>query len=374
MPLSWLSCPPFILSLFLPLLVCLIFALDVLTPRGYVIAIAYVVPLCLTFWLLGTALTVTTAVITVLLTVVAEVYAPADLSLRMVLLNRALVVLTIVLCSLLLLGIKTLITNLEQRVAERTSELERLNTQLQHLSNTKTLFVSLVAHDLRTPLTAMKGYLENMLIGVFGPLNADYTNYVRRMLENIDRLTRLIRDILDLTAVESGRVQLTIAPLPIGRVLEEVIETMRPVAQRRNVRLVLHCEPNLPALHADRDKVEQVLTNLLDNAIKFTEAGTEVSLSCSRHEAEAIRVAVQDAGPGIAAEDLPHLFEPFFRGQVSGEQQGWGLGLAIVKHLVELQGGRLWAEAAAGGGAVFAMVFPIGSKAAQGKPQLATAG
>ena len=342
MPRSWLPCPPFILSLFLPLLLCLIFTVDVLTPRGYVLAIAYVVPLCLTFWLPGTALTMTTALAAVFLTVIAAISAPAGIPLRMVFLNRTLVVLTIALCSLLVVRIKTLTTTLEHRVADWTSELKRLNTQLQHLntqlqhlSNTKTFFASMVAHDLRAPMTAMKGYLENMLAGIFGPLNKDYTRYVRRVLENIDRLTRLIRDILDLTTVERGRVQLTIAPMPIGRVLEEVIETMRPVAERRNVRLVLHCEPNLPALHADRDKVEQVLTNLLDNAIKFTEAGTEVSLSCSRHEAEAIRVAVQDAGPGTAAEDLPHLFEPFFRGQVSGAQPGWGLGLAIVKHRVE---------------------------------------
>ena len=117
MPRRRLSCPPFVLSLLLPLLVCLIFALDVLTPRGYVIAIAYVVPLCLTFWLPGTALTVTTTVVAACLTVIAGWYAPAGVPLRVVLLNRVLVVLTLVLCSLLLLRIKMLTATLEHRVA-----------------------------------------------------------------------------------------------------------------------------------------------------------------------------------------------------------------------------------------------------------------
>jgi len=260
--------------------------------------------------------------------------------------------------------IEELNTGLEQKVRERTVQLEAANEQLQELNQLKSSFVSMVSHELRTPMTSIRTYVENMLDGVTGAVNEKQSQYLRRIQFNIDRLTRMIVDLLDLSRIEAGRVELIPEPIPIVEWMNELIEGLQSLATSRSVRIESHLLGTLPTVDADRDKLTQILTNLIGNAIKFTPAGGRVAVQAqvNAHN-DFLRICVSDTGCGIPPEELPKVFEKFFRGTTTpAEGRGAGLGLAIVKSLVELHGGRIWVESAAGQGSSFFFTLPLTPK------------
>jgi PAS domain S-box-containing protein len=233
-------------------------------------------------------------------------------------------------------------------------------TQERELDRMKTEFVSQVSHELRTPLTAIKGFTEMLLDGDAGEVNEEQQEYLDIVKSNVDRLVALINDLLDISRIESGRIKLDLAPIELPAIINSVVATMRPLLEGKHQTLTSQLEPDLPLGMGDRDRVVQVVTNLVSNAHKYTQAGGSIVVSTER-SGDLLRVAVKDNGMGIPAEDIPKLFTRFFRvdSSLTREIGGTGLGLSIVKSIVELQGGTVSVESEVGQGSTFAFTLPV---------------
>jgi two-component system phosphate regulon sensor histidine kinase PhoR len=225
-------------------------------------------------------------------------------------------------------------------------------TRLKKLERTRQEFVANVSHELRTPLSMIKGYVESLLDGAKDdPALND--KFLRTIERHSDRLTRLIEDLLTLSEVESGRVRLNLAPVDLNALASTVIDEFTTRAAARRVTLV-NAVPALTA-SADRDRIHQVLSNLVDNAIKYGREAGGVTLGGRTREDARIEVSVCDDGPGLAPAAAARVFERFYRVDKarSREQGGTGLGLAIVKHIVQSHGGQAWVDTQPGQGATF---------------------
>lgn len=234
-------------------------------------------------------------------------------------------------------------------------------TQERELDRMKTEFVSQVSHELRTPLTAIKGFTDLLLDGDAGDVNEEQQEYLDIVKSNVDRLVALINDLLDISRIESGRIKLQLAPIDLADIIRSVAATMRPLLEGKQQTLTTVCvAPDLPPAMGDHDRVVQVVTNLLSNAHKYTQAGGSISVSAER-AGDMLRVAVQDNGMGIPADDIPKLFTRFFRvdSSLTREIGGTGLGLSIVKSIVELQGGAVSVDSEPGQGSTFAFTLPL---------------
>ncbi|MCU0782962.1 MAG: ATP-binding protein [Verrucomicrobia bacterium] len=230
-------------------------------------------------------------------------------------------------------------------------------TRIKKLERTRQEFVANVSHELRTPLSLIKGYAETLLAGAKD--NPEVAERFLRVIErNAQRLDLLIQDLLTISALESGRVQLDLQPVSLPPVAEEVLASFKERATARGVKLV-NTLPDLTA-NADAGRVQQVLANLVDNAVKYGRDGGTVSIGGRAAENGLIEVFVQDDGPGIPAEALERVFERFYRVDKarSREQGGTGLGLAIVKHIVQSHGGAVWVTNEPGKGATFFFTLP----------------
>ncbi|HXN07667.1 MAG TPA: ATP-binding protein, partial [Nitrospiria bacterium] len=232
-------------------------------------------------------------------------------------------------------------------------------TRYKEVDRLKSEFVSLVSHELRTPLTSIKGYLDNMRDGIAGVLNDKQAEYLGRMSKNTERLVRLINDLLDISKIESGGMRLYPENISLRKLAEEVVKELRPMADEKGEELILSPADTEGNCIADRDKVEQVLINLLDNAIKFTPAGGKILVSVRNGE-NGYLVSVRDSGPGISPGERERIFERFYRAREGGDSpaKGSGLGLFIARSLVELHGGRLWMNSAGATGSEFSFFLP----------------
>ncbi|HJT21898.1 MAG TPA: GAF domain-containing sensor histidine kinase [Nitrospira sp.] len=257
--------------------------------------------------------------------------------------------------------IEELNVGLEEKVRERTAQLEAANEQLKELNQLKSTFVSVVSHELRTPMTSIRVYVENMLDGLTGTLTEKQKQYLGRIQFNIDRLTRMIIDLLDLSRMEAGWVELRQESVAIHELMHEVVDNMRSIAGGKSVTLEARSVSSVDAIQADRDKVTQILTNLIGNAIKFTPSGGRVRVTAEFLEDDGmLRFCVSDNGCGIPPDEVPRVFEKFFRGlTTTSETRGAGLGLAIVKSLVELHGGQIWVDSILGSGSSFFFTLPL---------------
>lgn len=230
-------------------------------------------------------------------------------------------------------------------------------TRLKQLERTREEFVANVSHELRTPLSLIKGYTETLLDGA-----KDDPEVATKFLQTIDRNTRrldlLIQDLLTISALESGRIAMNLQPVMLRTSVERCLTDLRTLAGTRKVSLVTEM-PDLFAL-ADETRTEQVLANLLENAVKYGREGGTVTVGAREDNDGKIEVFVQDDGPGIPADSLERVFERFYRVDKarSREQGGTGLGLSIVKHIVQAHGGRVWVESAPGQGAKFCFTLP----------------
>lgn len=247
---------------------------------------------------------------------------------------------------------------LERLVEERTRELQQALDELRRLDQLKANFLNSVSHELRTPLTAIMGFAEFLEEGIAGDLNADQAQYVRQILFGTERLLSLINDLLDYARIEAGRFSLALAPVELGNLAEKVVTSMMPLAQQGGLTIQTQIPPDLPELHADPDRVSQILTNLLSNALKFTPAGGQVCLR-ARQAGEKVNIAVADTGIGIPREAIPHLFQRFYRVDLDPSIRGTGLGLPITKALIEAHGGRISVRSRIGKGSVFRFTLPI---------------
>ncbi len=231
-------------------------------------------------------------------------------------------------------------------------------TQERELAALKSDFLSTVTHELRTPLTSVKGSLQ-LVLGKTSGLGAVDRELLDISLKNTDRLIRLINDILDISQLELGNIDFTCATVAAAPLIEEAVAGLRAYAAGRDIALACDLEPELPAVEGDRDRLIQVLTNLISNAVKFSAPGGRVVVRASRH-AEGLAIAVRDWGIGIGAHDQPRLFQRFQRLNPRGsDEPGTGLGLAISKAIVERHGGRIAVESAEAAGSTFTVLIPL---------------
>ena len=214
-------------------------------------------------------------------------------------------------------------------------------TDLRRLEEVRQLFLSSISHELRTPLTIIKGFAVTLLD--HPDLPKDFEKPLKRMDGEADRLTRLVNDLLDLSQIQSRRISLELAPFDARELLEETVSMLKPLADRRDIAMLWAPGPEPQVLYADRDRVKQILINLIDNAIKFTPNGGQVFLE-SHVRDQWWQFRVQDTGPGVARSELGSLFDHFFRGKHSRKVVGSGLGLAIVKEIVSLHQGHVEAS------------------------------
>jgi signal transduction histidine kinase len=256
---------------------------------------------------------------------------------------------------------------LEQRVEERTRELAEATRQLEAADRHKSEFLANMSHELRTPLNAIIGFSEVLLERMFGELNEKQEEYLQDILSSGQHLLALINDILDLSKVEAGQMELEPSEFSLRDVLESGLTMVRERASRHGISLSLEIQPGLDSIEADERKVKQVVFNLLSNAVKFTPDGGQVRLMARPlGDGDWAEVSVQDTGIGIAPEDQERIFEEFRQvGQSAVRtQEGTGLGLALARRFVELHGGRMWVESTVGAGSTFAFSLPVRAGAA----------
>ncbi|MCW5797869.1 MAG: GAF domain-containing protein [Nitrospira sp.] len=261
----------------------------------------------------------------------------------------------------------TLTEHLERRVQERTHELQTVNERLQDHDRRRSKFVSVASHELRTPMTSIKGFVENMLDGLTGQLSERQEHYLQRVKHNVDRLTRIINQLLDWSRLDVGRIDIKPESLSIDAFVRDVVESCQTLAAEKSITLdVLPCEQFL-TVYADRDKLEQILWNLIGNAIKFTPHSGHVSVRCSAHDPGFAQIIVSDTGCGIAPDELPLVFNEFSKVESAmPASQGAQLGLFITKSLVTLHGGQMRVESRLGSGTQFSFTLPLaGTPSAQ---------
>jgi signal transduction histidine kinase/HAMP domain-containing protein len=245
-------------------------------------------------------------------------------------------------------------------IEKQRQELEIANIKLQELGKLKSEFVSNVSHELRTPLTAIEGLADNMLDGITGRMTEQQVGYIAGIKSSADRLARLIDDVLDLSVIETGRMELKPANFSLRGLIQSVAESLKPVAAEKFINIDVDAVDENLTVWADRDKVTQVVTNLISNAVKFTPARGGIQVSVQTNGAEWAEVTVSDTGPGIAPEEVNNVFQEFYQVRQPDERKfkGVGLGLAISKKLVEMHGGRIWVESEPGKGCTFLFTMP----------------
>jgi signal transduction histidine kinase len=217
-----------------------------------------------------------------------------------------------------------------------------------------------MSHELRTPLNAIIGFSDVLLTEMFGELNAKQSDYLADILSSGQHLLSLINDILDLSKVEAGRMELECYPFLLANEIEGSVRMVRERATIHNIRIDVELLADIGIIHADQRKVKQILFNLLSNAVKFTPDGGRIAVTARRSE-DAVEVAVADTGVGIAPENFALIFDEFrqVRPSMTRAHEGTGLGLALTKRLVELHGGCITLESTLGVGSTFRFTLPI---------------
>ncbi len=243
-------------------------------------------------------------------------------------------------------------------VNRMNDELNRLYRELESTSRHKSEFLANMSHELRTPLNAIIGFSQVLREKLFGEVNEKQEEYLDDILSSGNHLLSLINDVLDLSKVEAGQVELEIAPFSLRDALERGVVMVRERATKDGVRIGLAADSEVDVVEGDERRIRQVIFNLLSNAVKFTPAGGTVDVGATQVDGE-VRVSVADAGPGIAPEDHERIFEEFQQTDAGVEQrEGTGLGLALSKRLVELHGGRIWVDSELGTGSTFVFTLP----------------
>jgi signal transduction histidine kinase len=249
--------------------------------------------------------------------------------------------------------------SLGANVNRMNDELSRLYGELETASRHKSEFLANMSHELRTPLNAIIGFSQVLRQQLFGEVNPKQEEYLDDILSSGNHLLSLINDVLDLSKVEAGQIELEVNPFSLREALERGAVMLRERASKEGVRLSLELAPDVDVVDGDERRVRQIVFNLLSNAVKFTPAGGSVVVATARAGGEA-QVSVTDTGPGIAPEDQERIFDEFQQTEVGVEQhEGTGLGLALSKRLVELHGGRIWVESELGRGSRFVFTLPL---------------
>ncbi len=251
---------------------------------------------------------------------------------------------------------------LQKQLVEQNINLVSANRELQRLSDMKSTFVSIAAHELKSPLTAIVGYSELLLDGTYGELNAEQVEVLQIMLQSAGRLQDIAETLLLTAKIDTGRIELTLQPMDMAALINDLIKEFAPQVNAQSHNLTFNAEPNLPYALCDKDQAQLIISNLLGNATKYTAPEGQIDINLSSANGSGfLQVSVADTGMGIPRKDQDKLFERFFRAanaSMTGAS-GTGLGLYIVKSLVELHGGQIWFESEENKGTTFYVTFPI---------------
>jgi len=251
------------------------------------------------------------------------------------------------------------VASLRDRCLIDFTALEEVNKKLTELDRLRTYFLGMVSHDLKAPLVAIESYLQVILGGFAGEINEEQREMLDRSSHRIGELLNLISDLLDVSRIEAGQIAKEFKPMSLAEVVEGSLEDVQAMAKEKGMELRVECPKDPLVIHAAPHRLRQVLNNLLSNAIKFTPPKGLITL-CVEEKVDCLQVEVMDTGVGIPAEDLPYVFDEFFRGR-NVERTGTGLGLSIAKKIVEAHGGKIWAESpcsADGRGSRFTFILP----------------
>ncbi|MFH1811992.1 MAG: ATP-binding protein [Pseudomonadota bacterium] len=268
-------------------------------------------------------------------------------------------------------------------IIEKNRQLTETTERLKELDRLKSNFLAVVSHELRTPLTSVIGYAEMLLEGMAGELNPEQRDYTSTIMEKGESLLQMISSLLDISRIESGKLKMMWSDVSLGEVAAAAVSTVLPLISKKKIQFIQLLQDNLPTLHCDREKLKQILINLLANAVKFTPVEGQVKLEIDRTlclrrhpvrvgeteptsifdevEEDFIRFRVTDSGIGIAADHQERVFESFYQVDSSSTREygGTGLGLSIVKNFVEGHGGDVWVESTPGEGATFQVLLPL---------------
>ncbi len=230
-------------------------------------------------------------------------------------------------------------------------------TELRSLQTMRRELIGNISHELRTPLAGIKAMIETLKEGTIDDKQAA-TDFMSRIDGEVDHMTQMVSELTELSRIEIGRAELRMAPLDLNLLVEEVAAQLNPLAQRQQVTITTDLAIDLSVVRGDKDRIRQALVNLVHNAIKFNHPGGRVALS-TRAGGESVIVSVSDTGIGISKEELPHVFERFYKADKARTGGGSGLGLAIAKHIVQAHGGSIWAQSEEGKGSAFSFGLPI---------------
>jgi two-component system phosphate regulon sensor histidine kinase PhoR len=231
-------------------------------------------------------------------------------------------------------------------------------TELRSLQTMRRELIGNISHDLRTPIAGIKAMAETLKDGAIDDRQTA-VDFLARIDAEVDRLAQMVSELTELSHIETGQAHLRLMPLNLNVLVAEVIAQLSPIAERQGVTVTTNLEDSLPAGRADRDRIRQTLANLSHTAIKFNQPGGKVVVSTHSNQ-QAVTVSVSDTGIGISKEDLPHVFERFYKADRARAKGGSGLGLAIAKHTVQAHGGSIWAQSEEGKGSTFTFILPLG--------------
>ena len=247
-----------------------------------------------------------------------------------------------------------------ERLGKSYDEIKRKNIQLKKLDELKTTFLNVTSHELRTPMTTIKGYMQLLLKQGFGELNEEQKKSLDVVLRNTNRLDRLVQDILDTSLLESGSMKFSLEKTDMNQLMKEVAETLQPSAEIKGITITMDTEDDIPELVIDRDRIKQVCNDLVNNAIKFSPDGSVINVRAKKQE-EKVLVEIQDHGKGISRDKQQKVFEPFYQIDSGMDRSfgGTGLGLFISRGIVLSHDGKIWVESEKGKGSIFRFMLPI---------------
>ena len=220
-------------------------------------------------------------------------------------------------------------------------------------------FVSNISHELRTPLASLQALTETLRDGALDDPTAA-PRFLDRIETEVDALAQMVRELLALSRIESGQVPFRFQPVPVSETVLTPVERLEPLAARSDINLIVDLPHRLPRVYADAERIHQVITNLVHNALKFSPAGGSVKISADAQlEGQKVKISVYDAGIGVPAEDWDRTFERFYKTDRARASLGTGLGLAIAKHIVQAHSGRIWVESVENRGSTFMFTLPV---------------
>lgn len=256
--------------------------------------------------------------------------------------------------------VRVLNETLQQRIKDATKELRASNRQLQRLDEAKSEFISMASHQLRTPLTSIKGYLDMILEGDFGPVNATQRAVLSEAFSSSERMVQLIGDFLNVSRLQTGKFMIERRPTDITTLAHETVSLLRVVAKQRDVSIATHCDPDIPQLLLDTEKIRQVILNMIDNAIYYSRSQSTINVAVKR-EGRTVKFTVTDTGIGVPEAEQATLFTKFFRATNARKRRpdGTGVGLYLARKVIVGHGGTIIFASKEGEGSTFGFQLPI---------------